>query len=42
MLDVEARRNDTRFIEMAVKLDDDFAWAMVIDDLKFANVSWIE
>ena len=42
MLDIEARRNDTRFVEMAVELDDDFAWAMVVDDLEFANVSWIE
>ena len=27
---------------MAVELDYDFAWPMVIDDLKFANVSWID
>jgi hypothetical protein len=39
MLDVEARRNDTRFVEMAVELNYNFARAMVINDLKFANVS---
>ena len=39
MLDVEARRNDTRFVEMAVELNHNFARAMVIDDLEFTNVS---
>jgi len=39
MLDVEAGRNDTRFVEMAIKLDDNFAWTMVVDYLEFANVS---
>ena len=42
MLDVEARRNDARFVEMAVELNDNFAWAMIINDLKFANVSWAD
>ena len=39
VLDVEARRDDTRFVEMTVELDDNFTRAMIIDDLEFTNVS---
>ena len=39
VLDVETRRDDTGFVEMAVELDDNFARAVVIDDLEFTNVS---
>ena len=42
MLDVEAGRNDTRFVDMTILLDDNFAWTMVVDYLEFANVSWME
>lgn len=41
MLNVETGRDDTRFVEMAVELDDNFTRAMIIDNLEFANVSWI-
>jgi hypothetical protein len=39
VLNVEAGRDDTCFVEMAIELDDYFSRAMVIDDLEFANVS---
>lgn len=38
-LDVEARRDDTGFVEAAVKLHDDLAGTMVIDLLELANVT---
>ena len=38
-LHVESWRDDAGFIETSVQLDDDFSRAMVIDDLKVANVA---
>jgi len=37
--DVEPRRDDTTLVQPPVQLDDDFARAVVIDDLEFANVA---
>ena len=38
-LNVEARGDDTALVQAAVKLDDDLASAVVIDDLKLTNVA---
>jgi hypothetical protein len=37
--DVEARGNDSTFIQTSIQLNDDLAGAVVIDFLKFANVA---
>jgi hypothetical protein len=39
VLDVETGGNDTRLVEAAVQLDDDFVGAMVVDDFEFADVT---
>ena len=39
MLDVKPGRDDARFVQSAVELDDDFAGAVVVDDFKFAYVA---
>jgi hypothetical protein len=39
VLDVEAGGDDTRLVEAAVQLDDDFVGAMVVDDFEFADVT---
>jgi hypothetical protein len=38
-LDVEAGRDDTRFVQSAIELYDDLARAMVVYYLEFANVA---
>ena len=40
MLDVEPGRDDARFVQSAVELDDDFAGAVVVDDFEFTYVAW--
>ena len=37
--DVEAGRDDGALVEAAVQVDDDLAGAVVVDDLKLANVA---
>jgi len=39
VLDVEAGGDDTSLVEAAIKLDDDLAGTVVIDDLEFTNVA---
>jgi len=39
MLDVETGGDDTRLVEAAIELDDDFVGAMVVDDFEFADVT---
>lgn len=36
---VEARRDDTSLVEAAVQLDDNLARAVIVNDLKLANVA---
>ena len=38
-LDIVAWRDDTSFVETAVELNHNFAGAVIIDDLKLANVA---
>ena len=40
MLDVKPGRDDARFVQSAVELDDDFAGAVVVDDFEFTYVAW--
>jgi hypothetical protein len=39
VLNVETGGDDTRLVEAAVELDDDFVGAMVVDDFEFADVT---
>lgn len=39
MLDVEAGGDDTSLVKTSVELDDNLARAMVVDDLKFTDIS---
>ena len=40
MLDIKPGRDDARFVQSAVELDDDFAGAVVVDDFEFTYVAW--
>jgi hypothetical protein len=37
---VKTGRDDTTLVQAAIKFDDDLLGAVVVDDLKFANVSF--
>lgn len=39
-LDVEARRDDSSFVEAAIQLDDYLSSAVVIDNLEFTDVAY--
>ena len=39
MLDVEPGRDNARFVQSAVELDDDFTGAVVVDDFEFTYVA---
>ena len=39
MLDVKPGRDDARFVQSAVELNDDFSGAVVVDNFKFAYVA---
>ena len=39
---IESWRNNTALIKTADELNDNLAAAMVIDDLEFANISWLQ
>ena len=39
MLNVETGGDNTRLVEAAIELDDDFVGTMVIDDFEFADVT---
>ena len=39
---IVARRDDTRLIETAVELDDDFAVAVIVNFFEFTNIAFYE
>ena len=40
-LHVKSGRDDTALVQAAIKFDDDFLGAVIVDDLKFTNIACV-